>query len=69
LIGISVERIQGINAEKNKIVEIDSEPIIKRVCKLASKTINEGKNMSIKLIAAAFAAISGSGICRIHVNG
>lgn len=69
LTGISVERIHGIRAEKNITAEIDNVPITNFVTKGASTTNKAGKNISAISIAAAFAANSGSGICKIHVNG
>lgn len=69
LTGISVERIHGMVAEKNKMDETDTTAVTNLVTNGASTTNNAGKNISAISTAAAFAANSGSGICRISVNG
>src|SRR5699024_1691970 len=58
LIGISVAKIQGISAEKNRIAETDTTAIINFVIKGASTTSKDGKNISAISVAAALAASS-----------
>jgi hypothetical protein len=68
LIGISVERMHGITAEKKRIAEMETTAMINFVMRGASVTNNAGKNISAISMAAAFAASSGSGICSKSVK-
>ena len=67
--GISVDKTQGIEAEKNKIDETDTTAITNFVMSGALATSKAGKNISAIPTAAAFAAKSASGSCNSHVNG
>ena len=69
LIGISVAKIQGITAEKNKMAEIETTAMMNLVTRGASVTSKAGKNISAISIADALAASNGSGICNRRVNG
>lgn len=62
LIGISVDKIQGIDAEKKRIEDTHSTPIINLVIIGVALTRTGGKNISAISTAAAFAANIGSGI-------
>src|SRR5690625_4616182 len=69
LIGISVDKITGIVAEKNNIADTETVAITNFVISGASTTNRAGKNISAISIEAALAANIGSGTCIIHVNG
>src|SRR5699024_605509 len=69
LTGISVAKIQGMSAEKNRIADTDTTAVTNSVINGASTTSNDGKNISAISIADAFAANNGSGTCINHVNG
>lgn len=69
LIGISVERILGIDAEKKRMDEMATVAMINFVIKGASTTSSAGRNISAIPTAEAFAARKGSGICKFYVNG
>ena len=69
LIGISVDKIQGIEAEKNKMAATETTPITYFVSNEAPVTSKAGKNISAISIAHASAANKGSGIFIINVNG
>src|SRR5690625_3396094 len=69
LIGISVDKITGIVAEKNNIADTETVAMTNLVMSGASTTSNAGKNISAISIDAALAASIGSGTCIIHVNG
>lgn len=60
-IGISVDTMTGITAEKNKIDDTDNTATIKRVASSVSTTIKEGRKISEIDIAAALAVNKASG--------
>ncbi|CKF91976.1 Uncharacterised protein [Streptococcus pneumoniae] len=67
--GISVDNIQGMEAEKNKIDDTETTAITNFVTSGALTTNNDGKNISAMPTDAALAAKSASGNCNSHVNG
>src|SRR5688572_1468674 len=67
--GISVDRMQGMEAEKNSTADTETMPMIILVTRGASATKSAGKNISAISTAAALAARSGSGICSSQVKG
>jgi hypothetical protein len=69
LIGISVDRIQGIAAEKNNMDETETTAMMNLVTRGASTTRSACRNISAIPIAEAFAAKNGSGICNAQVKG
>ena len=69
LIGISVDKIHGIVAEKNKMDDTEITAVTNFVTIGASATSKAGRNISAISTAAALAAKSGSGICSRSVNG
>ncbi len=54
--------MHGIDAEKNKIEDIDICATTNRVTKSLFVTKSEGKNISASPVAAAFETSSGSGV-------
>lgn len=62
---MSVDKITGITAEKNKMADIDTTATINFVTIAACVTTNAGKNISAIDNDTAFAASIGSGICNI----
>ncbi len=69
LSGISVDKMHGMTAEKNRIAETDTTAMMNFVTSGASVTSKAGKNISAISMAEAFAANNGSGICNRRVNG
>ena len=69
LIGIPVDKIHGIEAEKNKIEEIDTIPAVNLETSSASFKINAGKNISAKELAIALLNSTGSGMFVTHAKG
>ena len=67
--GISVDKIQGIDAEKKSMDEIDTTPTTNLTTNTLFAAIKAGKNISAKPVADAVATIIGSGNCAIHANG
>src|SRR5690606_15118361 len=67
--GMSVDKITGMTAEKNKIAEIEITATINFVTRTASVTIIAGKNISAIDNDSALAVSIGSGICSKYVNG
>ncbi|COL22055.1 Uncharacterised protein [Streptococcus pneumoniae] len=61
--GISVDNIQGMEAEKNKIDDTETTAITNFVTSGALTTNNDGKNISAMPTDAALAAKSASGNC------
>ena len=61
LMGISVDKMHGIDAEKNRIDDTLAIPTTNRVAKAASVTINAGRNISAILMEMAVAASMASG--------
>ena len=61
--GISVDNIQGIDAEKNKIDDTETTAITNFVTSGALTTKREGKNISAIPTDTALAARSASGNC------
>lgn len=69
VIGISVDKRHGIEAEKNNMEETETTPVTNFVVIGASATNNAGKNISAIVKAAALAASIGSGILNNSVKG
>lgn len=67
--GISVDNIQGMEAEKNSIDDTETTAMTNFVTSGALTTNNDGKNISAIPTDAALAAKSASGNCNSHVNG
>ena len=67
--GISVDRIQGMDAAKNNISDTLIIPTINLVLIGDWDIIIAGNNISDMLMALAFAAKNGSGILSNKVNG
>ncbi len=67
--GISVDKITGITAEKNRIAKIDTTATINLVTIAACVTSSAGKSISAIDSDKAFAVNIGSGICNKHVKG
>lgn len=67
--GISVDKIQGIEAEKKRIEDTETTAIINFVTSGVLTTSKDGKNISAIPTEAAFAAKSASGTCINNVNG
>ena len=67
--GMSVAKIQGIDAEKNNMVEIDSVPTTNFVIKGVSITRREGMYISAIPVANALPARDASGSPIRYVNG
>ena len=68
-IGISVAKIQGIDAEKNNMVEMDSVPITNLVIKGVPITKRQGMYISAIPVANALPARDASGSPITYVNG
>lgn len=62
VMGIPVAIKHGIDAEKNKIDEIDTIAPMKRSSKVAFANIKAGRNISAKELAMAWLNSSGWGI-------
>src|SRR5699024_531352 len=71
VIGISVDMITGMVAEKKIIAETDTTAMTNFVIRGTPipEINNDGKNISAISIDTALAASKGSGTCTIHVNG
>ena len=68
-IGIWVDKIQGMDAEKNNMDEIEITPITNFVTKTLLAAIRAGRNISAKPVAEAVDTSIGSGSCSTHANG
>lgn len=66
---MSVDRIQGMEAEKNNMDDTETTAMTNFVTSGALTTKREGKNISAIPTDAALAASSASGNCKAHVNG
>lgn len=69
LIGISVDKRQGMDAEKNKIADTLVTAIVNFVMIWLFTTSMDGRNISAISTAEAFAAKSESGSCKSIVTG
>lgn len=67
--GISVDNMHGIDAERKSISEIHTMAIINLVIKDASVAIIAGTYISARVIALAFATSIASGIFNKEVIG